>query len=68
MLSAAIRMDLDMITLSEVKSEKDEYHILLIWGIYNMKSTSMKKKQIRRHREQTCSCQGEGGEGLGVCD
>ena len=70
MLSAAIRMDLDMITLSEVKSEKDEYHILLIWGIYNMTqmNLSMKKKQIRRHREQTCSCQGEGGEGLGVCD
>ena len=55
-------MDLDMITLSEVKSEKDEYHILLIWGIYNMTqmNLSMKNKQTHRDRDQTGGCQGGG--------
>ena len=32
-LFEAIQMDLDMIILGEVKSERDKYLILLIWGI-----------------------------------
>ena len=27
-------------------------------------NSSMKEKQTHRHREQTCGCQGEGGEGM----
>ena len=31
-----------------------------------MAQTSLptKEKQVHRHREQTCSCHGEGGEGM----
>ena len=27
---------------------------------------SMEQKQTHRHREQTCGCQGMGGDGVGV--
>ena len=73
---AATWMQLEMIILSEVVSqkEKDKYHITsLIRGIYNMAqmTLSTKQKRTHRHREQTCGCQGEGEWGreeLGVWD
>ena len=60
-------MQLEIIKLSEVsQKEKDKYHMIsLICGTQNMiqMNLSMKQKQTRGHREQTCGCQGEGGQG-----
>ena len=68
-------MDLEIIIINEVsQKEKDKHHIIsLICGILNttQMNTSTKQKQIHRHREQTCGCQGGEGwgrEGLGVWD
>ena len=63
---AATWMDVQ-ITLSEIsQKEKDKYHMLsFICGIESMAqmNLSMKWKQTRRHREQTCGCHGEGQAG-----
>ena len=59
---AATWMDLEIIILSEVsQKEKDKYHMIsLICGIQNttQMNLSTKQKQTRRHRQQTCGCQG----------
>ena len=64
---AAIRMQLEIIILSEVsQKEKDKYHMIsLICGISNMTqmNLSMKQKQTNGHREPTGGCQGGGGWG-----
>ena len=54
---------LEILILSEVKSEKDKNHISLIRGIYNMAqmNLSAKQKQTHRHTEQTCGYNGVGG-------
>ena len=69
------RMEPEIIMLSEInQKEKDEYHaISFVCGIYNMTeiNLSTKQKQIHRHGEQTCGCQGReagGGKGFGVWD
>ena len=44
------------------KSEKDKYHIIITY-MWSLKyDTNLSMKQIHRHREQTCGCQG-GGKG-----
>ena len=66
---AATRMDLEIITLSEVsQKEKDKSHMIsLICGIQNMTQMNLctKQKQTHSHREQTCGCQGGGEDGEG---
>ena len=58
---AAIGMDPEMITLSEVnQKEKDKSHMrLFTYGLENMTqmNISMKWKQTHRQRKQTCGCQ-----------
>ena len=64
---AATWMPLEMIILSEIsQKEKDKYHMMsLICGLYNMAqmNLSTKRKQTRRHKEQTCGYQGGGAWG-----
>ena len=54
------------IKLNEVsQKEKDKYYMTsLICGILNMTqmNLSTEQKQTHRCREQTCGCQGQGGE------
>ena len=70
---AATWIDLEVIILSEVKSEREmqiPYDITYMWNP-KYDTNQLKQKQIHRHREQTCVCQGAGGEGrggLGVWD
>ena len=68
-------MQLEIIILNEVcQKEKDKHHMMsLVCGIQNMAqmNLSTKQKQIHRHSEQTCGCQGRGSggrDGLGVWD
>ena len=63
---AAIWMDLEIITLSEVRqTEKDKYMILLICGIQKIIQMNLyvKQKQTHRRRKQAC-----GEDRLGVWD
>ena len=59
---AATWMQLEILILSEIsQKEKDEWHVIsLTYGIENMvqMNRSTKQKQIQRHGEQTCGCQG----------
>ena len=57
MTYATIRVDLEIIILSEVsQKEKDEYHVIsLICGIQNM--TKVNQKQNHGNREQAGGCQ-----------
>ena len=59
---AATWMHLEIIILNEVsQKEKDKYHIISY--MWNLKyDTNLSMKQTHRHREQTCGCQGGGGE------
>ena len=58
MLPAAIWMQLDIITISEV-NEKDKYHpTSLVCGIQNMTQMNLSMKQKHRQREETGGCQG----------
>ena len=65
-------MDLDGILLSEIsQTEEDKYHIILYMVSKKMIQMNLfiRQKQTHRHKEQTCSCQGEWGwwrDGLGV--
>ena len=70
--TAAIQMDLEIITLSEVsQTEKDKYHmILLLCGIMIPMNLFTKHdineliyKETLRHRKQTYGYQRSGGEG-----
>ena len=73
---AATRMDLEIITLSEVSHrDKDKYHMIsLICGILKKKiqmNLFTKQKQTHRHRKQTQGYQrgkGWGQDKLGVWD
>ena len=70
---AASRMDLEMIILSEVKSEKDKHHMTsLTCRIEKMTPMNLfsKPQQTHRHRKQTHGYQrGKGGrDKLGVWD
>ena len=65
---AAAWIDLEIIILSEVsQTEKNKYMISLIHLVESKILIQMtlftKQKQTHRHREQTCSGQGEGGVG-----
>uniref|UniRef100_A0A8D0R4F5 Uncharacterized protein n=1 Tax=Sus scrofa TaxID=9823 RepID=A0A8D0R4F5_PIG len=66
MPSAATRMQLEVLTLSEMsREEKDKYPMIsLICEIQNMAqmNLSTEQKQTHRHGEQTCCCQGRGRE------
>ena len=61
-------MELETLILSEVsQKEKDKYHMIsLISGIqYKAQMTlSTEKKQTHGLEEQTCGCQGVGGESV----
>ena len=70
---AAIQMQLEIITLSEVnKKEKDKYHtISLVCGIQTMTQMNLSMKQKHRQREEAGACHGEGtgrGMRLGLAD
>ena len=62
---AAAWIQLAITILSEVsQKEKDKYHMItLIYGISNraQMNLSTKQKQIQRHRDETCDCQGGAG-------
>ena len=62
-------MDLEIITLSQSDGEGQILHdITYIWNlkIMTQMNLSIKQKQIRKHREQTCACQGGvSGKGMG---
>ena len=50
-------------------NERDTYsamHCRLVF--MNTCNKGVSQKQAHRHREQTCSCQGRGKDGLGVWD
>ena len=68
-------MEPEIIMLSELnQKENNECRALsFVCGIYNTTeiNLSTKQKQIHRHGEQTCGCQGKGaggGKGFGVWD
>ena len=70
---AAIWMNLEIITLSQKKKEKDRCHVIsLICGILKNNTNELiyKQKQTHRHRKQTFGYQrGKAGDGkLGVWD
>ena len=50
------------------KKEKDQYHTTYMWNLkYVTDEPFYKQKQIHKHREQTCGCQGGLGS-LGLVD
>ena len=67
-------MDLEGLLLSEIKSEKDKYYMILLRYVESKKYSKLvnitKKKQTHRYREQTSGYQwgearGEGQNGFG---
>ena len=66
---AATWMDLEVIVLSNVSQKgKGRHHITYImWNLkHGTNELVYKQKQTHRHIEQTCDCDGERREGLGV--
>ena len=63
---AATWMDLEIIRLSEVKSERERqipYDITYMWNLKYDTNETTKQKQTHGHREKTGGCQGGGGWG-----
>ena len=58
-------MDLEGLLLSEIKSEKDKYYMILLRYVESKKYSKLvnitKKKQTHRYREQTGSNQWQSG-------
>ena len=54
--------DLEIVTVSEVKSEKEEHLVSLIRGIYSMIQVNLftKQNQTTTHSKQTAGYQREG--------
>ena len=54
-------MQLEIITLSE-REGQIPYDSTYMWNLkYDTNELISKQKETHRHREQTCSCQGEAG-------
>ena len=63
---AATRMDLEMIILSEVKSDKDRYDIAYIWNLKYDTNELIYETETdsgHRNREENSGCQGLGVQG-----
>ena len=63
---AATWMELEIIILSEVKSDRERqilYDFTYMWNLKNKTNEKIKQKQIHRYREQMGGCQR--GEGWG---
>ena len=61
---AATWMELEILILSEVsQKEKDKYHMIShIWNLTYSTNEPFHRKENHGHGEQTCGCQGGGGE------